>query len=153
MKKCIGSFLILFVFTFISCQKPINPEFRGINNVVISKAGINESLVSGTAKFYNPNSFNLQLKHVDVNVFLNDKLSGHCVLDSTIDIRQLDTFYVPVSFTIDPRSIFSNALQMLVTRQVKISCDGSVKLRKSGFGFNIPVKFEQYEQLDSLLRN
>src|SRR5579871_1295816 len=148
MKKYVGIIFILPIFFFISCQKPVNPEFRGIENVTISKVGINESLVSGNAKFYNPNSFNLQLKHVDVNVFLNDKLSGHCVLDSTIYIHQLDSFYVPVSFSIDPRSIFSNALQMLVTRQVKISCEGSVKLKKSGFGFNIPVKFEQYEQLD-----
>ncbi|MES1225149.1 MAG: LEA type 2 family protein [Bacteroidota bacterium] len=140
------------ILVFCSCNKPLNPEFRGIESITLNKIGVNESLVSGNARFYNPNSFHLELKHADVNIYLNDRLSGHCIIDSTIQVPRLDSFYVPFSFAIDPRTIFSNALQMLLSRQVKITGDGMVRLKKSGFGVSIPVHFEQYEQLDSLLR-
>jgi LEA14-like dessication related protein len=143
--------IALIIIGFVACKKPINPEFRGIESINVYKISGDESQVSGNAKFYNPNSFKLELRHAEVNVYLNDKLSGHCVIDSTIYIPKLDSFYVPVSFTINLQSIFSNALQMLVSGKVKITGDGSVDLRKSGLGFNIPVHFEQFERLDSLI--
>src|SRR5579863_9683345 len=106
MNKNAPSWLVipLIIIGFIACKKPINPEFRGIESMSVYKISGNESQVSGNAKFYNPNSFNLELKHAEVNVYLNDKLSGLCVIDSTIYIPKLDSFYVPVSFTINLKS-------------------------------------------------
>src|ERR1700733_5583670 len=85
MKKSVGvSFLIIAcsIFLVMSCSKPLEPEYRGLENLQINKIGIGESIVSANLKFYNPNTFALQMKHADVNVLLNDKQAAHCVIDS-----------------------------------------------------------------------
>jgi LEA14-like dessication related protein len=155
MKKSAGaSFLLIIciIFLFISCAKPLEPEYRGLESLQINKIGIGESIVSANLKFYNPNTFALQMKHADVNVLLNDKQAAHCIIDSTINIPKQDSFYVPVSFNISLGSIFNNALQFLLNGKAKVNAEGFVRLKRSGIGFNVPVHYEGYQSLDSLLQ-
>src|SRR5579862_1743687 len=101
MKKSRVLFLMFVVAVFIAaCSKPLQPQYLGFENLLISKSGNNESLVSANVKFYNPNNFPLELKRADINLFLNDKQAAHSVLDTTINIPKLDSFYVPVSFNV-----------------------------------------------------
>ncbi len=113
----------------------------------------NESIVSANVKFYNPNNFPLQLKQADINLMLNDKQVAHDLLDSTINIPKLDSFYVPVSFSLSLNSILNNALQFLLSRKTKVNADGFIKLKKSGISFTVPIHYESYQSLDSLLQS
>jgi LEA14-like dessication related protein len=144
-------FFSLIIFS-IGCKQPMAPDYRGIESVTITKIGINESRVAGNVIFYNPNNFRLQLKHADVTISINDKFAGHCVIDSTIHIPKLDSFLIPVSVNIDLKNIMSNALQLLLNGKVKVNADGFVRIKKSGIGFKVPVHFEQYERVDSLMQ-
>ena len=128
------------------------PDYRGIESVIITKISINESRIAGNVIFYNPNNFHLQLKHADVTISINDKFAGHCIIDSTIQIPKRDSFLIPVSVNIDLKNIMSNALQLLLNGKVKVNADGFVRLKKSVIGFKVPVHFEQYERVDSLLQ-
>jgi LEA14-like dessication related protein len=148
-----------FIFCFsalitldLGCKQPMAPDYRGIESVTITKIGINESRVAGNVIFYNPNNFHLQLKHADVTISINDKFAGHCLIDSTIQIPRLDSFLIPVSVNIDLKNIMSNAVQLLLNGKVKVNADGFVRIKKSGIGFKVPVHFEQYERVDSLLQ-
>jgi LEA14-like dessication related protein len=146
-------FIGCFVFSVISCARPLQPEYRGLESLQVNKVGMNESLISANLKFYNPNNFPLQLKHADVNILLNDKQAAHCLIDSTINIPKQDSFFVPVSFNISFSSIFSNALQFILNGKAKVNAEGSVKLKKSGIAFSVPVHYEGYQSLDSLLQH
>ncbi len=155
MKK--NALALLFVtgcFTFLltGCAKPLEPEYRGLENLQVNKLGMSESLITANLKFYNPNNFPLQLRRADVNIMLNDKQAAHCIIDSTIYIPKQDSFFVPVSFNISLGSIFSNALQFFLNGKAKVNADGFVKLKKSGIPFNVPVHYEGYQNLDSLLQ-
>jgi LEA14-like dessication related protein len=155
MKKNESALLLLFsylIFSLISCARPLEPEYRGMESVQVNKLGMNESLLSANLKFYNPNNFPLQLKHADVNILLNDKHAAHCLIDSTINIPKQDSFFVPVSFNISLGSIFSNALQFFLNGKAKVNAEGFVKLKKSGISFSVPVHYEGYQSLDSLLQ-
>src|SRR5580692_3536335 len=81
----------------ISCHQPEAPEYYGFQDIQISKVSGQQTTLSATLKFYNPNPFSLQLKQAEVDVSLNGKHAGHSQLDSTIFIPQRDTFYVPVA--------------------------------------------------------
>jgi LEA14-like dessication related protein len=144
--------LSCFIFLMISCSTPLEPEYRGLESLQVNKIGMNESLISARLKFYNPNAYPLELKHADVNILLNDKQAAHCMIDSTIIIPKQDSFYVPVSFNISLGSIFSNALQFLLNGKAKVNANGFVKLKKSGISFRVPVHYEGYQSLDSLLQ-
>ena len=155
MKKNEQALLLLvsgLVFLLASCAKPLEPEYLGLESLQVNKVGMNESLVSANLKFYNPNAYPLELKHADVAILLNDKQAARCVIDSTINIPKQDSFLVPVSFNISLGSIFNNALQFLLNKKEKVNAEGSVKLRKSGIAFRVPVHYEGYQSLDSLLQ-
>ena len=140
------------IFLLCSCAKPLEPEYRGFENLKVDKISGSESLVSANVKFYNPNSFPMQLRYADMNILLNDKQAAHCIIDSTINIPKQDSFYVPVSFTLSLSSIFNNALQFLLNGKTKVSAEGFVKLKKSVIAFSVPLHYESYQSLDFLLQ-
>ena len=53
----------------------------------------------------------MELKRGDVNVFLNDKLANHYVMDSTINIPKKDTFYVPLNLKVSPKLLHQQCTQ------------------------------------------
>lgn len=155
MKKSKWVFVLLaggFFMVFVSCKQPLPPEYEGFENAQISKISGQESIVSTNLKLYNPNHFGLQLKRAEMDVLLNDKAAGHSVLDSTINIPARDTFYVPVTLQVNMQSIFSNALQVLLTRQVKVTLNGTARLNRSGISFNVPFHYEGAQDLTALLQ-
>ena len=150
-KKLPGISVACFFIFVMSCQKPLAPEYQGFENLQIGKFSVEESRISTNLKFYNPNSFGLQLKKAEMDIFINDKLADHYLLDSTIYISKLDTFLIPVSLKIDMRNIFSNALQALLSKEVKIRLAGYAKLKKGAVGFKVPLMYEETQKLDALL--
>ena len=139
--------LLLF---FTACHKPEAPEYYGFQNLSIGKGAGQETLLAANVKFYNPNPFSLQLKRAEMNISINGKPVGHSILDSTIFIPKRDTFFVPVALQLDLHSVFSNALQMLLDKQVKIAFDGRVKLKRDGIAFNVPFHYEGDQDINTL---
>jgi LEA14-like dessication related protein len=133
------------------CRQPQAPEYYGFQNVQVNRVAGGQTVLATTVKLYNPNPFSLQLKRAEVDVSLNGHHAGHSLLDTTILIPQKDTFYVPVALQIDLRSIFSNALQMLMDKQVTVSLDGRVKIKRGMFTFNRPFHYDGKQDLNSLL--
>jgi LEA14-like dessication related protein len=135
----------------VSCQKAVAPEYLGFQNLLVNKMTAQEYLLSANVKFYNPNHFNLEMKRAELDIFLNQKLADHYLLDSTIFIPKTDTFYVPVSLKVNLSNIFTNALQMLLSNSVHIMVDGKVKLKRGGITITRPFHYEGAQKLDSLL--
>ncbi len=144
--------VILGLFGLVGCHKPEAPEYQGFENIRLSRTTARETQVSASLKFFNPNHFSLDLKRAEVNIYLNDKPAGHSSLDSTIFIPKTDTFSVPVSLTIDMQSIFSNALQILMDKEVKIKMEGKAWLKRGGVPFSVPFQYEGTQPLSSFMQ-
>jgi LEA14-like dessication related protein len=135
-----------------ACQKPLVPDYLGFINPHLDKTDLQGSLVSANVKFYNPNGFGLKLKRVDMDISLNGKLANHYLLDSTIVIQKKDTFYIPVSIKLDLKNLLSNALQIFMSKQVKITLEGKVKLKRGIIPFTRHFHFEVNQPMDSLMK-
>ncbi|HEY6902094.1 MAG TPA: LEA type 2 family protein [Puia sp.] len=146
----IGLFLLLIVWA-TGCRQPEAPEYYGFQDPQISRGSNSLTNVSATIKLYNPNPYDLKLLHADVDVLLNGKPAGHSILDSTILIPRKDTFYVPVSMQVNLQSIFANALQVFLEKQISVSLDGHVKVRRGAFTFRRPFHYDGKQDLNSLL--
>lgn len=110
---------------------------------------MDESLLHTNLAFYNPNPFNMQLTRADINVYLNDDLANHYVMDSTILIPKKDSFLIPLNLRLNPRLLLGSALKMLMNNNmVKIRLEGIVKVKRSGVGFTVPVHYEELQKLD-----
>jgi len=137
----------------IACKKPEAPEYLGFQNITVSKMDMQQSVISADVKFYNPNSFPMQLKKAEMDVFINDKAANHYILDSTINIPAKDSFWVPLKLNLNMQNIFSNALQSLLNDQLLIRLEGYVKVKKGGLSFSVPVHYEEKEKLSELMKN
>jgi LEA14-like dessication related protein len=151
MHKTAPILMALIVLMGTGCGKPQPPEYYGFQDLQLGRATGGQTTITTTLKLYNPNQFSLQVRGGEMDVYVNGKLSGHSVMDTTIFIPKKDTFYIPVSMQLDMQSIYSNALVALLDRQVKIAVDGRVKLRRDGFPFGVPFHYETNLDLNSLL--
>lgn len=139
----------LFLLVVVSCTKPVAPEYLGFRELRFEKLSMDESLLHTNLAFFNPNPFSMQLKKADINVYLNDELANHYVMDSTIFIPKKDSFLVPLNLRLNPRLLLGSAIKMLLNNnQVKIRLEGNVKVKRSGVGFTVPIHYEELQKLD-----
>ena len=132
----------------LSCSQPMPPEYLGFRDFSVQNFSIDQALLHAQLSFYNPNSFAMELKKGDVNVFLNDQLANHYVLDSTINIPKKDTFYVPLNLKISPQLLLGSAIRMLMNdNTVKVRLAGSVRVKRGSISFNVPVNYETSQKM------
>jgi LEA14-like dessication related protein len=148
------TFLLILVLAGLAtgCRQPQAPEYYGFRDLRIGRGEGQQATLGTTLKFYNPNPFSLQLKGAEMDVMLNGKPAGHSVLDSTVLIPQKDTFYVPVTMQLNLQGLLGNALQIFLDRQVTVTLDGRVHLKRGAIPFSRPFHYEGKEDLNALLQ-
>lgn len=148
MKILFGILLITSFSFFTSCSKPEAPEYLGFRDFNVSSFTMDSSLLHTELAFFNPNSFNMELKRGDVNVYLDNKLANRYVMDSTIAIPKRDTFYVPLNLKVSPKFLIGSALSMLMNNnKIKVRLVGSVRVKKGGISFNVPINYEVTQEI------
>jgi hypothetical protein len=101
-------------------------------------------------QFYNPNA-RLQLKRADVTVHINNKYLGRTVMDSLINIPKRDTFFIPMTMTVETVSAVSGMIQSISDTSVLIKLDGKATVGKSGVFFNYPIKYEGNQKMTKVM--
>jgi len=132
----------------ISCSKPEAPEYLGFRDFDVRSFSMDSSLLHTELAFFNPNSFNMELKRGDVNVYLDNQLANHYVMDSTINIPRKDTFYVPLNLKVSPKLLIGSAISMLLNNnKIKVRLVGSVRVKRGSFSFTVPINYEVMQEL------
>ena len=109
---------------------------------------MDSALLHTQLAFYNPNTFAMELKRGDVNVFLDNKLANHYLLDSTINIPKKDTFYVPLNLQISPKLLISSAISMLMNNnKIRVRMEGNIRVKRGALGFTVPINYEVMETI------
>jgi len=155
MRRTLKAPAIIAFFAAIlvaGCHQPEAPEYYGFQDLRIGTVTGQQTTLSTTLKFYNPNPFSLQLRRAELDVLLNGKPAGHSVLDSTVFIPQKDTFYVPVALQVNLQGLLGNALQLLLDPHVTVTLDGRVHLKRGMIAFSRPFHYETKEDVSALLQ-
>jgi LEA14-like dessication related protein len=148
MKSLYFSLSVIAVSAMVSCSSPQAPEYLGFRDFSIQNVSMDSALLHTQLAFYNTNAFNMELKRGDVSVFLDDQLANHYVLDTTISIPKKDTFYVPMNLRISPKLLLNSALKMLMNgNKIKVKLQGSVRVKRSGVSFNVPINYEVMQEI------
>ena len=142
-KKIIGTLLV--VIAFMSCSSPKALEYREYHNFSVEKLGYSNSTIKMDLVYFNPNNFRMQLRNTDLNIFINGKLFGHSSTDTLIPIPKRDTFSLPVMFDVNMQSLYQNALNTLLGREVTLKVSGKVKVGKANVFMYFPVNYESKE--------
>ncbi|HEY0678353.1 MAG TPA: LEA type 2 family protein [Chitinophagaceae bacterium] len=152
MVKTIPLLIILSscLFGLSFCGKPKEPDYIDFQNLRLTKAGVDKSVLSLDLRYYNPNDFRMQLKEAAVDVYFNDKFVGHSMLDSLIDIPRRDTFSIPVLMELKLKDVLSNAARLLLNPDVMVKLNGKARLGKGGIFMNVPINYEGKQRIDLL---
>ena len=142
-KKIVGIFLVVLVF--MSCSSPKALEYREYHNFSVEKLGYSNSTIKLDLVYFNPNNFRMQLRNTDLDIFINGKLFGHSSTDTLIPIPKRDTFSLPVMFDVNMQSLYQNALNTLLGREVTVKVSGKVKIGKANVFMYFPVNYESKE--------
>ena len=149
MNKLIGNSiltLLLIVIGFISsCSSPKALEYRNFNNFNVEKAGFSSSSISMDLVYFNPNSFSIQLKNADLDIYINDNFVGHTSQEYQITIPRNEEFALPVKIDVDMQHLFKNAFSTLFQKEVLIKLKGSIKIGKRNLFIKFPVNYEAKE--------
>jgi LEA14-like dessication related protein len=128
----------------VSCARPTGFDYLGVRNIKLLKAGFKESTVSVEVGYYNPNKYPVTMKRAEADVYVNNALFGHTVVDTTIQVPRKDTFYLPVLLTVNMTTSVLGLLQTFSSGQdtVLIKMDGSARVGRGGIFINYPIKYE-----------
>lgn len=146
------SFAGIFVVILTSCKELAPPEYVEVNNLEFETKGFSNPTLSAMVRMYNPNKSNLTFKSGSLNIFMDNRLLGHTELDSTIHIKKLDTFQIPIRVNIEYKNVLGNALSLLMRDSVLIRLEGNIRVGRLGVFITRPVNYEQKERLDFFLK-
>jgi LEA14-like dessication related protein len=149
MKTILFRLCLPGLFFIMSCnQHLLPPEYLGFHDFSLQTFSMDESILHTQLSFYNPNPFTMELKKGDLNVYLNDQLANHYVMDSTIKIPKKDTFYVPLNLKISPKLLIGSAIRMLMNdNTVKVRLEGSIRIKRGALSVNVPVNYEVTQKM------
>jgi len=137
--------VLALAFAFLSCSSPKALEYREYHNFSVEKLGYSNSTIKMDLVYFNPNNFRMQLRNTNLDIFINGKLFGHSSTDTLIPIPKRDTFSLPVMFDVNMQSLYQNALNTLLGREVTLKVSGKVKIGKANVFMYFPVNYESKE--------
>ena len=141
MKKL--TFVLITIITAItSCHTPKDLVYQNVQHFSIKLADRQHTVLSMDVLLYNPNKYNMKLKHADLDIFINNNHLGKVNLDEKLRVPSLDTFSMPVSLDVDIKNVIPNAFQLFLNSEVTVKLTGAVRAGRHGVFITIPVNYE-----------
>ena len=139
--------VIMAASLFLSCGKPKDLQYVSTTNWGIEQMGSKQTTINAEVRYFNPNSFALQLKKADCDVFVEDKFLGHFELDTLLRMPAKDTFMIPVSLQTETGKLLGAGIALL-KKEVKVRVNGNVKVGRSGIFMNVPLQYEGIQRIE-----
>ena len=128
--------------TLLSCSSPKELIYRDFKNFSIERLGYTSTTVKMDLIYNNPNSFGLQLKRTDLDIYINNTFLGHTYQDTLIRIPRNNDFILPIKFDVDMKNILKNALNTAWGNEVTLRVTGTLKVGKANVFMSMPVNYE-----------
>ena len=151
--KTLSTILVAFALIFTSCQSAKNvsePEFRDISDVRIMEVGILKTIAGANMIYYNPNNFGINLSSARGDVYVENKYFGSFTLDEEVAVRKRSEFILPVILKIDNFNVIKDQNDILKKKEALVRIEGFALVRKAGFTKEIPIRYEQMQNVDKL---
>lgn len=132
---------------FFACRAPQAIQYQQVSSVRIMHVDIGQPELGMDLKFYNPNAFAVDVKDMDIDVFLNDNYLGKARLSKPMLAPAMDTFLLPVALSAQLKQIIPNALQVLSKQEIDLRLSGFLRVGK-GVYMKVPVNYKGKQKLN-----
>ncbi len=148
LKKSLAFTLVFGLL--LSCEPPKQPIFRYLENIKFSEISPQNINIHGSAVFYNPNTFPLELVETDIQVALDDRWLGKVAVLENISIEASKKFSLPLALSLPTDKFFENVGDMfalLSRKTVNLRYRGFIRVKVRGITFRVPIEEQQQVQL------
>jgi LEA14-like dessication related protein len=143
---------LILLFILPSCVSLKEPDFKGIENIRISRLGLNESTLNLDLHYFNPNKSKLRLKQAEGDAWLDGNLLGHFTIDTLIKIPATGDFRLPVMLEMNMKKLLQNSAVLLLKNEVMLRVEGKAKVGKGGVFINYPIRYEGKQRTEDLMK-
>ena len=140
--------VVLLSFLFMACAGPKSFEYRAVKNIKLDQLGFDHTNLTMELEYYNPNSFGLDLKKLDADVYIDNRFLGKFNLDTTMHISKKANFILPSKIAVDMKAMYKNALNMVLSKEVLVSVKGTTRVGKAGIFRTVPFTYEGRHKVD-----
>lgn len=151
--RIVTTVLLAFTLIFTACQSSRNvtqPEFRDIGAVRLIDVGLLKTTAGADMIYYNPNNFGIQLSAARGDVYVDNVYFGSFQLNEGVQVRKMSEFVLPVTIKIDNINAVKNQSDIYKKKEALVRVEGLAFVKKSGFSKEIPIRYEQMQNLDKL---
>lgn len=145
--------LLISIFLFPACRSFKAPDFRGVGNVGVAKAGLRATTLNLQLLFYNPNNVKAKITGGNGHIWLDNTDLGDFLLDTTVSVPARAEFSVPVKLNVEMKKILQNTFQALFSDSLAIRLAGEARVGKSGVYKKIPLEYKGKISLNQLMTN
>lgn len=145
--------LSAFVLIFSACKSTGDikqPEFRDIGNVRLIETGVLKTTVGANLIYFNPNNTGIKLSAARGDVYVDNAYFGSFVLDQEVQVKKNAEFQLPVTIKIDNIGAVKNHTEIYKKKEALVRVEGRAFVKKSGISKEIPIRYEQMQNLDKL---
>ncbi|MEI6585775.1 MAG: LEA type 2 family protein [Sediminibacterium sp.] len=139
---------VFLSFLFMACAAPKTFEYRAVKNIKLDQLGFDHTNLTMELEYYNPNSFGLDLKKMDADVYIDNRFLGKFHLDTLLHIPKKANFSLPSKIAVDMKAMYKNALNMVLSKEVLVSVKGTTRVGKAGIFRTVPFNYEGRHKVD-----
>jgi LEA14-like dessication related protein len=151
--KTLSTILVAVALIFASCQNARNvsePEFRDISDIRLIEVGLLKTTAGANMIYYNPNNFGINLSSARGDVYVENIYFGSFELNQEVRVSKRSEFILPVTLKIDNINALKDQGNILKKKEALVRIEGFALVRKSGFSKEIPIRYEQMQNVDRL---
>ncbi len=123
-----------------------------IENVRFDRLGLNQSSLTLTLHYFNPNKNRLKLKRAEGDAWLDGNPLGHFSMDTLIHIPARSDFSLPVKMSMDMNHFVENMSIAFSGKEVILKIDGMARAGKGIIFINYPIQYEGKQKLGDLMK-
>jgi len=157
MRNASVKFLIFFspLVLLVGCKEPEPAKLLRFQNMIFDSASSNEMQVRGEAVLYNPNSFGVRIKEIDIQIEIASTKVATLRETKAVKAGAKKEFVVEfqglVAMSDIQKIVEKDGLAYLLGKKVPLRFFGNIKTNMSGWSSNIPVDVSEDVSLSSLL--
>ena len=143
--------IILTVPLIVLCSCGTNnvqePEYRDIRNIRLISLGPLESTAGVDLVYYNPNDFGVQVATARGDIYVDNNYFGKFELNDKVSVKKRSEFILPATVRVDMIGAVKNQRDLYKKKEALVKIEGMATVKKAGFSKDVPIKFEQMEDI------
>ncbi len=141
---------VVLCLSIMGCDSAEEPTFQKMANIRVTDIQKGVVTLTADAIYHNPNPIGGELTATDIAVIVNDVEVAQIKQELSTDLEANSDFTIPVvaSFPLNEvvkkeGDVISGLVSAILKKKVQVTYQGNTRVRIAGFGFEVPVDYEQ----------